>query len=156
MKNVVRIIKARGGLRKLAGFPAGTGEAIRVEAEGFMPLCIECIGVSPHGEGMVLVSVAHYGEQNGDLMRDPDMVFDVSSSEDCPLGWASGNWRPVSFRNDYTGTLQEAVFVGEKGQVMIRPRLLKELREFARTWDRNIRAQGFVEAAKCLAHSDTQ
>ena len=69
MKNVAKIIKARGGLRALAGFPVGTGKAIRVESEGFMDLHIECIGESPHGEGMVLVSVAHYGEQNGDLMR---------------------------------------------------------------------------------------
>jgi hypothetical protein len=146
MKNVAKIIKARGGLRALAGFPAGTGKAIRVEAEGFMDLHIECIGESPHGEGMVLVSVAHYGEQNGDLMRDPDVVFDVNTSDDPLIGWEFGNWRPVSFRNDYAGLFQEALFV-EDGRVMVRPGLVKELRAFARTWDRNIKAQGFVEAA---------
>ena len=146
MKNVAKIIKARGGLRALAGFPVGTGKAIRVESEGFMDLHIECIGQSPHGEGMVLVSVAHYGEQNGDLMRDPDMVFDVNTSDDPAIGWESGNWRPVSFRNDYAGLFQEALFL-QDGRVMVRPGLVKELRAFARIWDRNIKAQGFIEAA---------
>jgi hypothetical protein len=153
MKNVAKIIKSRGGLRDLAGSPVGTGKAIRVESAGFMPLCIECIGESPHGEGMVLISVAHYGEQNGDAMRDPDMVFDVNTSDDPSIGWESGNWRPVSFRNDYVGLYQEALFL-QDGQVMVRSRLVKELRVFARIWDRNIKAQGFVEAAglaKCHA-----
>jgi hypothetical protein len=145
MKNVAKIIKARGGLRALAGCPVGTGKAIRVDSGGFMPLCIECIGVSPHGEGMVLVSVAHYGEQNGDAMRDPDMVFDVNTSDDPAIGWESGNWRPVSFRNDYVGLDQEAIFV-DNGAVMLRPGLVKELKQFARIWDRNIKAQGFLDA----------
>ncbi len=146
MKNVAKIIKACGGLQALAGSPVGTGKALRIESEGFMTLHIECIGVSPHGAGMVLVSVAHYGEQNGDLMRDPDMVFDVNTSDDPAIGWESGEWRPVSFRNDFVGLFQEALFV-EDGKVMVRPRLVKELKSFARVWDRNIKEQGFVTAA---------
>jgi hypothetical protein len=31
---------------------------------------------------------------------------------------------------------------------MVRPGLLKELKAFARVWDRNIKAQGFVDAAE--------
>ncbi len=27
--------------------------------------------------GLPAISVAHYGEQNGDLMRDPEMVFEA-------------------------------------------------------------------------------
>ncbi len=53
----------------------------------------------------------------------------------------------MSFRNDYAGSFQEAVFV-ENGSVLIRPRLVRELKSFARIWDRNIGQQGFVEAAK--------
>jgi hypothetical protein len=159
VKNVAKIIMARGGLQGLCvveedgTVSRGGPQSIKVEAEGFMPLCIEALGPSPHGEGMIQISVAHYGEQNGDLMRDPDMVFDVNTSEDARLGWVSGNWRPVSFRNDYAGLYQEAVFV-QGGQVMVRPGLLKELKTFARIWDRNIKAQGFVEAhspAECDA-----
>jgi hypothetical protein len=32
--------------------------------------------------GLPAISVAHYGEQNGDLMRDPEMCFE--------LGFAKG------------------------------------------------------------------
>ena len=38
--------------------------------------------------GRPQVSVAHYGEQNGDLMRDPDLVCEV---------YPDGRWVPVSF-----------------------------------------------------------
>jgi hypothetical protein len=146
MKNVAKIIKTCGGLQVLTGSPVGTGKALRIESEGFMTLHIECIGLSPREDGMVLVSVAHYGEQNGDAMRDPDMVFDVNTSDDPAIGWESGEWRPVSFRNDYVGLFQEAMVV-EDGRVMVWPKLMKELKSFAGTWNRNIKEQGFVTAA---------
>ena len=44
--------------------------------------------------GLPAISVAHYGEQNGDLMRDPAMVFEVD---------ATGNFHPVSFQQDNLG-----------------------------------------------------
>ncbi len=40
-----------------------------------MPLSIEAIGTS--ADGNRLISLCHYGEQNGDLMRDPEMVFEL-------------------------------------------------------------------------------
>jgi hypothetical protein len=40
---------------------------------GYIPLSLEEIGSSE--DGQQLVSRCHYGEQTGDLMRDPDMVF---------------------------------------------------------------------------------
>lgn len=46
-------------------------------------------------DGTRLVSLCHYREQNGDLMRDPDMVFLLY---DLPDGAAA---EPISFRNDY-------------------------------------------------------
>jgi len=67
MKTVAKIIDLFGGLTRLQGNP------IRLESGGFMPLCIEAIGTGPRG--LPMISVAHYGEQNGDAMRDPDMVF---------------------------------------------------------------------------------
>jgi hypothetical protein len=40
--------------------------------------------------GLPAISVAHYGEQNGDLMSDPEMIFEAEQSgEDliwCPPG----------------------------------------------------------------------
>ena len=40
-----------------------------------MRLVIEHVGTGPRG--MPAVSVAHFHEQEGDLMRDPDMIFEV-------------------------------------------------------------------------------
>src|SRR5262249_61411278 len=105
--------------------------------EGFMALAVEAIG--PGARGLPAVSVAHYYEQNGDLMRDPEMVFEVD---------AAGAFHPVSFQQDNLGLYHEAVFVDEAGRVMVRPRLVKELTSFARVWDRNLLEQGFLDAAR--------
>ncbi len=134
MKNVQRIIDERGGLTDLMVHP------IRIENQPYMRLVIEYIGTGPRD--LPLVSVCHYGEQNGDLMRDPDMTFELA---------ADGRWLPVSFRNDYVGKDEEAIWQDEKGTVLVRPRLVTELQSFARTWDKNIGEQGFVRAAKALA-----
>ena len=45
-------------------------KALKFTAPGYMDLCIEALGYNDH-EGRPVYSVAHYGEQNGDLMRDP-------------------------------------------------------------------------------------
>lgn len=133
MKNVQKIIDVRGGLEAIEQHP------IRLEVPGFMRLVIEHVGTGPRGGE--LVSVAHYGEQNGDLMRDPEIVFEV----------AAGQWHPVSIQQDYLGSYREAVFVGEDGKVHVRPAEVRDIMSFARIWDRNIKAQGFVDAAKAEA-----
>jgi hypothetical protein len=108
----------------------------RLESPGFMRLVIEHIGAGPRGGE--LVSVAHYGEQNGDPMRDPEIVFEVMA----------GTWNPVSIQQDYMGSFREAVFVGEDGKVSLRPALVRDIAAFARVWDHNLKLQGFVEAAQ--------
>jgi hypothetical protein len=100
-----------------------------------MRLVIEHVGAGPRGGE--LVSVAHYGELNGDLMRDPEIVFEV----------VAGGWHPVSIQMDYTGSYREAVFVGDDGRVYVRPALVRDVQAFARVWDRSLKHQGFVDAA---------
>ena len=128
MKTVAKIIALHGGLEALKA------KYIRIENDPFMRLVIEYVGEGPRG--FPLVSVAHYGEQHGDPMRDPEMVFEVTED----MGWG-----PISFRQDYTGLYQEAVFTRD-GKVYVHPGLVRELKAFARMWDRNILEQGFVEA----------
>jgi hypothetical protein len=130
MRNVEKIIDSRGGLEALKR------SYIRLEVPGFMRLVIEHVGTGPRGGE--LVSVAHYGEQNGDAMRDPEIVFEV----------VEGTWYPVSIQMDYTGYYHEAVYTGGDGKLYLRPALVKDIAAFARVWDRNIKAQGFVDAAK--------
>jgi hypothetical protein len=138
MKTVAKLIEQFGGLEALHQ------RAIRLENPPYMRLVIEHTGEGPRG--MSAISVAHYFEQNGDLMRDPEMVFEVN--EDGPLSWKTGNWEPVSFQQDNVGAYQEAVFMNAQGQVMVRPNLVLDLKAFARQGGRNITQQGFLKVAQ--------
>ena len=110
--------------------------AVRISVPGYMPLSIEEIGTSR--EGHRLVSLCQYGEQNGDLMRDCDLVFMVT---DLPDGVAA---EPVSFRNDYLGLSQEVYRYDETGRrTHVVSSLKQDLKEFARAWFVTLREQGF-------------
>lgn len=101
-----------------------------------MPLSVEEIGID--GEGHRLVSLCHYGEQNGDLMRDPDMVFMFQHD---PHGSIA---EPVSFRNDYLGLDQEVYHYDETGKrTHLDTKLKSQLREFTQIWFANLNEQGF-------------
>jgi hypothetical protein len=86
----------------------------------FMPLSVEKVTDEP---GFTAVySLAHYGEQNGDLMADPEMTFGESDHE----------FYPLSFRNDYVGVYQEVI----AEQVNLKRQ--QELSEFTAIWLENI------------------
>ena len=135
MKAVLDIVKA-------AGIDIGQAEPwhLSIENKPWMRLVIEGIGEGP--DGLPAISVCHYGEQNGDAMRDPEMCFQVAP--DCL------KMDPYYFRNDYVGVERESRFVRD-GRVMVRPGWARDDRNFARTWNRNIREQGFLKAAKKAA-----
>ena len=75
------------------------------------------------------------------------MTFDVNPGDDKQLGWLSGTWRPSSITQSPMGVYREAVYL-DGGREMIRPRLIAELKGFARMWNRNIGEQGYLEAFK--------
>jgi hypothetical protein len=88
--------------------------------------------------GLPALSVAHYGELNGDAMRDPEMCFE--------LGFAAGpHLDPFYYRNDYVGVEQWSRFINE-GRYVCHIQLHVEHQRFAALWDKNLRQQGFVEA----------
>ena len=110
--------------------------AVRITVSGYLPLSVEEIGSS--GDGYRLVSLCHYGEQNGDLMRDPDIVF---LFHNLPDGLAA---EPVSFRNDYLGIAQDVYRYDEGGRrTHVLPTLQQDLTEFAESWFANLKDQGF-------------
>jgi hypothetical protein len=129
METVRRIIAAHGGLAALHE------QYLKVENPPFMPLVIEHVGTGPRG--LPAISVAHTYGQNGDVMYDPEMVFEVSDE----LGWG-----PISFCNHSLGVYQEAVWRNDLGALVMRPKLVLQLRAFARQWDFNLKAQGYLEA----------
>jgi hypothetical protein len=59
---------------------------------GFMAVVIEWVGDCKLGD---VYSIAHYYEQNGDLMADPEMTFLKAA--------ASGKYFPMSFKMDGLG-----------------------------------------------------
>ncbi len=65
----------------------------KLKADGFMDLTVE---TWPQGESAV-VSMCHYGEQNGDLMKDPDILFHVYK----------GEIYYKEYQNDYAGYYSE-------------------------------------------------
>lgn len=86
----------------------------------FMPLIVEKVTDEP---GFTAVySLAHYGEQNGDLMADPEMTF----------GECDHEFYPLSFRNDYVGIYQQVI----TEQVDLKRQ--RELSEFTAIWLENI------------------
>ncbi len=99
-------------------------------SEGYMPVVIELVG-DIKGYGKV-ISIAHFGEQNGDLMADPEMTFTIFN----------GEYYPISFRNDYLGINQEVFSFNEEGSpIAINTRLQSDLATFSNQWMKNIQEQ---------------
>ncbi len=68
MKTILAILQKAGGWRP--------GLYLKIENAPYMELVIEAMDESGPC-GLPSISVAHYGEQNGDLMRDPEMCFEL-------------------------------------------------------------------------------
>jgi len=133
MNNLIRFINRRGDVRY---FQAN----IRLEVDGFNPLVIENIGYNAyyHPDALCL-SIAHCGILNGDLMRDPEIVFACEFDEQQVLVGLD----PCYYRNDYIG-IERCAYLEKDGRRMVRRGLIAELRSLAVIWDRNLVDQGFL------------
>ena len=131
MKAIVRILAMAGGYRRDFN--------LRIENPPYMALVLEATP-EPGPCGVPALSVAHYGEQNGDLMRDPEMCFEVSGrwGRDVSLS-------PYYYRNDYLGVEQWSRSNDGK-HYTFDPKLYDQHQNFAALWDKNLRDQGFIEA----------
>ena len=92
-----------------------------------MPLIVERLGTFDVG---TQYSFAHYFKQNGDLCRDPEMVF---------LKHKSGAVIPCMFQQDIPPLYQESLFFDDGWKVS--PRLNKQHTSFANMWIKNIKWQ---------------
>ncbi len=101
----------------------------KIDTSDFMPVSVELIGeISGYGN---VISIAHYGEQNGDLMADPEMTFVI----------IQGDYYPISFRNDHLGINQEVFRYQDGKPTHIKPELQSDLTTFANTWMKNLQEQ---------------
>lgn len=116
----------------LAGDESKATKHIGAKEGAYMRLSVECLHKSAE---YTLFSFAHYYEQNGDLMRDPDVVFKVSSE--------TGKWFPVEYTQDNVGLYQD--FLNEENE-----RAQKGVKDFCNQWMINIMEQHpeYFEALK--------
>jgi hypothetical protein len=98
---------------------------------GYERLVIETIGPQQ-------ISVAHYFEQNGDLIADPDVVFFTGY----------GVWVPIEITHPYGRTLRYATLNADGSQLCrIQVAAQASLAGFTEQWARNLKHQEW------LAHS---
>ncbi len=95
----------------------------------FRPLVIEQVSDIKTG---IIYSLAHYGEQNGDLMRNPDV---------CLLKTTDENYYPLDYRNDYVGVFLETVDYIAGEPVLVNAGKQAEITEFCDQWLQNIKQQ---------------
>jgi len=98
-------------------------EAYTVENEPYMDFSIEKVGDER-------LMAAHFYTQRGDLMSDPQVVFQVDQYDE--------EWLPVRYRQDGIPNVYQH---DEEG-------LDADTRHFLRDWDERLLEQGFVEAAE--------
>ena len=95
----------------------------------YMPVHIEIIDRT---ENYNHISLAHYGRQNGDAMRDPEMIIALHKE--------SQQFVPYYYRNDYMGMEQYSVRWTNEG-ILLNRRLQADHTTFANQWLRNIATQ---------------
>ena len=98
---------------------------VRFDMPDYQRLVIE-----RHGE---LISVAHYFEQNGDLVPDPEVELHYPT------------WTPTAI-TQAIGYRREK-FIQRDGQTLVDTRFHREVSSFLSMWARNIQAQGWEKRA---------
>lgn len=105
---------------------------VRFDLAGYQRLVIE-----RHGH---CISVAHYFEQNGDLIADPEVEFHHPT------------WTPTAITQAFG--LRREKFSERSGSTWIDPRFHREVSAFLSLWARNLRAQGWIERGQ--VHDDAR
>jgi hypothetical protein len=114
----------------LENFHAQLDFHVRFDMSGYQRLVIE-----RHGE---LISVAHYFEQNGDLIPDPDVELHYPT------------WTPTAI-TQAIGYRREK-FIERDGRTLVDTRFDREVSSFLSMWARNIHAQGWAQRGQ--VHDD--
>ena len=123
-------------LEALMGQPLGdlrSDRSYRLTARGFMDLVVEVLPECPETGAMVL-SLAHYFEQNGDLCQDPEMTVRIR----LPKNGSTGTVEAETYQQAIPPIYQEVY--PKPG--MVAPRLKRELNDFLTHWLRTLKDQG--------------
>jgi hypothetical protein len=122
--NILKYLENRGIDRNLRGH-----NSYKLESSPFMPLTIE----TWYAGNILNISICHYGKQNGDLMKDPDILMEFDSEK------VLNQLTFIEFQNDYTGTYQSRDS---------NPNFQAEMSYFMETWISNLVSQGHALTEK--------
>ena len=114
---------------------AAEGQHRRFLSDGYMPSSLERLEGCTDHKGRPIYAMAHYSEQNGDLMADPDMEIAVD--------FEAETIEPRTYQNDYMGLYQQVYKRAEDGTLLYSPKLRTELDNFLWLWLGNIKDQLF-------------
>lgn len=121
---------------------------LRLEQEGYLPLVIETIGKNQ-------VSIAHYRQENGDLVADPEVIFftgKVTTAAATNENEAAEGWIPFIIQMPYDIYTEYAMFNYTNHTLThLNTRGISELVEFVEMWADNIRAQGWLNPEQVQA-----
>lgn len=105
---------------------------------GIMAVHVENIGNVPSSGTGHLYSVTHYYKQNGDMMRDPEMIF--WQGQGLSRDKVVDTYYPTYFRQDPMMEQESIIFEG--GEMKgVRTRMQADQASFANTWMANIKEQ---------------
>lgn len=108
-------------------------------SSSFMPVSVEFLNSIKEGD---LISVCHYFEQNGDLMRDPEVVFLRTEQLNTFNGKSVPYFFPTTFQQDNLGIYQELVTFDDEGNFSgLALSQQTQCAKFCNTWMENIRMQ---------------
>ena len=118
--------------------------------EGIMPLTIERINTglkTPWGTGCV-ISLAHYYELNGDLMRDPEITYLVVDNRPEPGDFdLIGIW-PAEFTNDGAGVYHRYLEFNDGEVTLTNENSQHDAATFSTSWFNNLKWQQEITPAK--------
>ncbi|MDV6237536.1 hypothetical protein CH379_018035 [Leptospira ellisii] len=133
MKNILKLIDENGGLEKLKN------RGLRVKNNGYMDLVIEYIGVGPQNKDAI--SVLYSYVQNGDLIRDPEVCFELIEEDSLKMD-------PFLFLQDgFRGRYDEVYPLNEDDSIeSVSLELQKDIQSFCIQWDKNLKDQKFFDS----------
>jgi len=120
--NYKKLDRLTGGIKEFVSKPENYK---KIKNEPFMDLVIECIGEN-------IISLAHYYEQGGDLIPDPDMEIKVMPEFEAV--------EVLAYQDNFK---YQKVYT-EDGKSYY-PKLRKELNSFLNFWLNNLKKQGFYK-----------
>lgn len=132
------------------------GEHMKLQVQEFMPLSMERLQQdieTPYGKA-TLYNLAHFFEQNGDRMSDPEMCFLVVDKQTVADDESFIAIFPQMYRLDSLGIYEESILI-ENGSVTNCIKVWQNDHcNFANQWLKNIRQQGFLSRSSKITKAN--